>query len=123
MSMHYVARRDEHAEQAFLATRKFRADGTRVSFSREDHDACTCYRHRHGRGLAPDRQRQRPNPRHLAATAWRLAAAQRDLARKKRGSSRRRKDVAKVARLQGRYAASGWTTRTRPPWPWSAPMA
>ncbi len=39
MSMHYVARRDEHAEQAFLATRKFRADGTRVSFSREDHDA------------------------------------------------------------------------------------
>lgn len=39
MSMHYVARRDEHAEQAFLATRKFRADGTRVTFSREDHDA------------------------------------------------------------------------------------
>jgi integrase len=39
MSMHYAARRDEHAEQAFLATRKFRADGTRVSFSREDHDA------------------------------------------------------------------------------------
>jgi hypothetical protein len=39
MSMHYVARRDEHAEQAFLATRKFRADGTRVAFSREDHDA------------------------------------------------------------------------------------
>lgn len=31
------------------------------------------------------------NPRHLAATADRLAAAQRDLARKKRGSSRRRK--------------------------------
>jgi hypothetical protein len=39
MSMHYVARRDEHAEQAFLATRKFKADGTRVTFSREDHDA------------------------------------------------------------------------------------
>jgi hypothetical protein len=39
MSMHYVARRDEHAEQAFLATRKFKADGTRVIFSREDHDA------------------------------------------------------------------------------------
>jgi integrase len=39
MSMHYVARRDEHAEQALLATRKFKADGTRVSFSREDHDA------------------------------------------------------------------------------------
>jgi hypothetical protein len=31
--MHYVARRDEHAEQAFLATRKFKADGTRVAFS------------------------------------------------------------------------------------------
>jgi putative transposase len=31
------------------------------------------------------------NPRHLAATAGRLAAAQRDLARKKRGGSRRRK--------------------------------
>jgi hypothetical protein len=39
MSMLYVARRDEHAEQAFLATRKFKADGTRVIFSREDHDA------------------------------------------------------------------------------------
>jgi len=39
MSMYYVARRDEHAEQAFLATRKFKADGTRVVFSREDHDA------------------------------------------------------------------------------------
>jgi hypothetical protein len=37
--MHYVARRDEHAEQAFLATRKFNADGTRVVFSQEDHDA------------------------------------------------------------------------------------
>jgi hypothetical protein len=41
------------------------------------------------------------NPRHLAATAGRLAAAQRDLARKKRGSSRRRKAVVKVARLHG----------------------
>jgi integrase len=39
MSMQYVARRDEHAEQAFLATRKFRADGTRVVFSQQDHDA------------------------------------------------------------------------------------
>jgi len=38
MSMHYVARREEHAEQAFLATRKFKADGTRVVFSQEDHD-------------------------------------------------------------------------------------
>ncbi len=39
MSMHYVARRDEHAEQAFLATRKLRVDGTAVTFSRADHDA------------------------------------------------------------------------------------
>ena len=39
MSMHYVAAREEHAEQAFLATAKLRADGTRVSFSREDHDS------------------------------------------------------------------------------------
>ena len=39
MSMHYVARREEHAEQAFLATRKFKADGTHVTFSQEDHDS------------------------------------------------------------------------------------
>jgi hypothetical protein len=39
MSMHYIAHREEHAEQAFLATSKLRADGTRVSFSREDHDS------------------------------------------------------------------------------------
>ncbi len=39
MSMHYVARREEHAEQAFLATVKLKADGTRVVFSREDHDS------------------------------------------------------------------------------------
>jgi integrase len=39
MSMHYVAQREEHAEQAFLATRKFRADGSAVTFSREDHDS------------------------------------------------------------------------------------
>jgi integrase len=38
MSMHYVAQREEHAEQAFLATRKFKADGTAVTFAREDHD-------------------------------------------------------------------------------------
>jgi putative transposase len=43
-----------------------------------------------------------PNPRHLAATAGRLAAAQRDLARKKRGSTRRKKAIAKVARLHGK---------------------
>ncbi len=39
MSMLYVAQREEHAEQAFLATVKLKADGTRVTFSREDHDA------------------------------------------------------------------------------------
>lgn len=39
MAMHYVAQREEHAEQAFLATVKLKADGTRVTFSREDHDS------------------------------------------------------------------------------------
>jgi hypothetical protein len=39
MSMHYVAQREEHAEQAFLATAKLKADGSRVQFSREDHDS------------------------------------------------------------------------------------
>lgn len=39
MSMHYVAARQEHAEQAFLATAKLRADGSRVAFSRDDHDS------------------------------------------------------------------------------------
>ncbi|GAA3420108.1 transposase [Streptosporangium vulgare] len=42
------------------------------------------------------------NPRHLAASAERLAAAQRDLARKKRGSRRRRKAVARVAALHAK---------------------
>ncbi|MFI7454614.1 RNA-guided endonuclease InsQ/TnpB family protein [Nonomuraea sp. NPDC049714] len=42
------------------------------------------------------------NPRHLAATADRLAAGQRDLARKKRGSKRRRKAVARVAALHAK---------------------
>lgn len=42
------------------------------------------------------------NPRHLAVTAGRLAAAQRDLARKKRGSGRRRKAVARVAALHAK---------------------
>ncbi|MEV0757321.1 transposase [Streptosporangium sp. NPDC050280] len=42
------------------------------------------------------------NPRHLAASADRLAAAQRDLSRKKRGSTRRRKAVARVAALHGK---------------------
>jgi hypothetical protein len=39
MSMHYIAQREEHAEQAFLATTKLKADGTQVMFSREDHDS------------------------------------------------------------------------------------
>jgi integrase len=39
MSMHYVAQREEHAEQAFLATAKLKADGTNLQFSREDHDS------------------------------------------------------------------------------------
>ena len=39
MVMQYIAQREEHAEQAFLATVKLKADGTRVTFSREDHDA------------------------------------------------------------------------------------
>lgn len=43
-----------------------------------------------------------PNPRYHAATAGRLAVAQRDLARKKRGSTRRKKAVAKVAGLHGK---------------------
>ena len=43
-----------------------------------------------------------PNPRPLAAAADRLAAAQRSLSRKKRGSNRRRKAVRKVAALHGK---------------------
>jgi hypothetical protein len=39
MTMHYIAHREEHAELAFLATAKLRADGTRMEFSREDHDS------------------------------------------------------------------------------------
>ncbi|MGP3932973.1 RNA-guided endonuclease InsQ/TnpB family protein [Nonomuraea sp. KM88] len=42
------------------------------------------------------------NPRPLAASADRLAAAQRVLARKKRGSKRRRKVVARVATLHAK---------------------
>ncbi|MFG3437607.1 RNA-guided endonuclease InsQ/TnpB family protein [Nonomuraea sp. NPDC047897] len=42
------------------------------------------------------------NQRHLAACAGRLASAQRDLARKKRGSKRRRKAVARVAALHAK---------------------
>ena len=43
-----------------------------------------------------------PNPRPLAAAANRLTAAQQALARKKRGSNRRRKARAKVAALHGK---------------------
>jgi putative transposase len=43
-----------------------------------------------------------PNPRPLAAVAERLTAAQRSLARKKRGSSRRRKAVRRVAALHAK---------------------
>ena len=43
-----------------------------------------------------------PNPRPLAASADGLAAAQRSLARKKRGSNRRRKAVRKVAALHAK---------------------
>jgi putative transposase len=43
-----------------------------------------------------------PNPRHLAASAGRLASAQRDLARKRRGGNRRKKAAARVAKLHGK---------------------
>ncbi|HMG65037.1 MAG TPA: transposase, partial [Streptosporangiaceae bacterium] len=43
-----------------------------------------------------------PNPRRLAASGGKLAVAQRDLSRKKRGSKRRRKTVARVAALHGK---------------------
>lgn len=43
-----------------------------------------------------------PNPRPLAVTAQRLAIAQQSLARKKRGSNRRRKAVRKVAALHAK---------------------
>ena len=43
-----------------------------------------------------------PNPRPLAAAADRLATAQQSLARKKRGSSRRRKAVRKLVALHGK---------------------
>jgi hypothetical protein len=39
MAMHYVAARQEHAEQAVLATAKLRADGTQVTFSHDHHDS------------------------------------------------------------------------------------
>ncbi|VBA45414.1 hypothetical protein LAUMK13_05460 [Mycobacterium innocens] len=36
--MHYVAQREEHAEQAFLATRRLKAAVTAVTLFREDGD-------------------------------------------------------------------------------------
>jgi putative transposase len=42
------------------------------------------------------------NPRHLSASVGRLGTAQQSLARKKRGSNRRRKAVRKVARLHAK---------------------
>jgi putative transposase len=45
---------------------------------------------------------QVPNPRHLAAVSERLAAVQRDMACKKRGSNRRKKAAAKIPRLHGK---------------------
>jgi putative transposase len=47
-----------------------------------------------------------PNPRHFAATAGRLANAQQALARKKRGSKRRRKAAARVACLHSKVRRS-----------------
>ncbi|ETW26714.1 hypothetical protein MGAST_00970, partial [Mycobacterium gastri 'Wayne'] len=44
MTMHYIAARDEHAEQAFLATAKLRADGTRIELSSDDHDSLHLFR-------------------------------------------------------------------------------
>jgi hypothetical protein len=42
--MHYIAARDEHAEQAFLATAKLRSDGTRIQLSSDDHDSLHLFR-------------------------------------------------------------------------------
>ena len=70
MSMHYIAQREEHAEQAFLATAKLKADGTRVSFSREDHDSLHLFDRAdrflpHGwRQATGSRSRRPPNRRH-----------------------------------------------------------
>ena len=44
MTMHYIAARDEHAEQAFLATAKLRADGTHIQLSSDDHDSLHLFR-------------------------------------------------------------------------------
>ncbi|WP_281254716.1 tyrosine-type recombinase/integrase [Mycobacterium aquaticum] len=44
MTMHYIAARDEYAEQAFLATAKLRSDGTRIQLSSDDHDTLHLFR-------------------------------------------------------------------------------
>lgn len=44
MTMHYIAARDEHAEQAFLATAKLRSDGTSIQLSSDDHDSLHLFR-------------------------------------------------------------------------------
>ena len=65
--------------------------------------------------LTTSEGRHVPNPRHLKASATKLAAAQQDLARKKRGSNRRKKAVSRVAALHGTVRGNVWTTPTRPP--------
>ena len=42
MTMHYIAQREEHAEQAFLATAKLRADGTRYDLPRGPRHPPSC---------------------------------------------------------------------------------
>ena len=44
MTMHYIAARDEHAEQALLATAKLRSDGTRIQLFSDDHDSLHLFR-------------------------------------------------------------------------------
>ena len=39
MTMRYVADREEYQEQVFVATRRYRADGEEIRFSRETYDA------------------------------------------------------------------------------------
>ena len=55
-----------------------------------------------------------PNPRHLKVAAAKLAAAQQDLAGKKRGSDLRRAAVSRVAALHGPPATPGPRAQDRP---------
>jgi putative transposase len=57
-----------------------------------------------------------PNPRHLAASAGRLVTGQQSLARKKRGSNRRGKAVAKLARLHGKVRRRRLDHAHKLPW-------